>query len=79
MRRKSFGIKLIGKTRTVGGDQFVVIKTKKGYYARIKGKNLLVIGDRHLTSEKARKELNQWIQAKKRFMRTPMYKKYRGK
>lgn len=79
MRRRSFGIKIIGKTRTVGKDQFTVIKTKKGYYPRVKGKNLLVIGGRHLTAKNAQKELNEWIQAKKRFMKTPMYKKYRGK
>ena len=79
MRRKSFGIKIIGKIRTVGGDQFAVIKTSKGYYPRVKGKNLLVTGDRHLTSKNALKELNEWIQAKKKFMKTPMYKKYRGK
>ena len=77
MRRKNYGIKIIGKAKTVGGDQFAVIKTKKGYYPRVKGKNLLVIGDRHRTAEKARKELSQWIQAKKDFMKTPMYKKYK--
>ena len=75
MRRKSYGIKIIGKSKTVGGDQFTVIKTKKGYYPRVKGKNLLVIGDRHMKAETARKELRQWIRAKKEFMKTPAYRK----
>ena len=77
MARKNYGIKIIGKPKVVGGDQFAVIKTKMGYYPRVKGKNLLVIGDRHRKSERARKELNEWIRAKKRFMKTPAYKKYR--
>lgn len=56
-RRKAFGLKIIGKTFQFDGDQYAVIKTKMGFYARVRGKKLHKIGNRHTTAHKARNEL----------------------
>jgi len=57
MKRKSYGLRIIGKPFQFDGDQYAVIKTQKGYYARMRGKNWLKIGDKHRTAKQARKEL----------------------
>lgn len=56
-KRKSFGVRIIGKPFQFDGDQYAVIKTKMGYYGRIRGKKFFRIGNRHKTSKKAREEL----------------------
>ena len=67
MKRKSFGIKIIGKPFQFDGEQYAVIETQMGYYARIRGKSHLKIGKKHKTSSSARKELMKHYKEAKRF------------
>ena len=65
VKRKTFGIKIIGKPFQYDGDQYAVIKTKMGFYARCKGKNWHKIGNRHSTAHKARNELMNIVKVAK--------------
>jgi len=65
VRRKSFGIKIIGKTFQYDGDQYAVIKTKMGFHARCKGRNWHKIGNIHSTAHKARNELMNMVKIAK--------------
>lgn len=58
-RRKSFGAKIIGKSFKCDKDTYSVIKTKMGYYPRVRGKRYHSIGKRYKTASGARKELLQ--------------------
>ncbi len=57
VKRKTFGLKIVGKPVQFNKEQYAVIKTKMGYYPRIKGKGHLSIGNRYKTAQEAKKEL----------------------
>jgi hypothetical protein len=64
-RRKSFGVRLIGKPFQCDNDQFAVVKTKMGYYPRIRGTRYFKIGNRYKTEKGARRELIKECEARK--------------
>ena len=69
VKRKSFGIKIIGKPIQFNYEQYAVIKTEMGYYARIKGKGHLATGNRYNTAQGAKKELMMKLKHAKLFMK----------
>lgn len=79
-KRKSFGIRIIGKTFQFDGDKYSVIKTKMGFYPRVKGKNIFMIGKRYSTAHDARGELMRIYQtaksAKKEYEKKAKYEIY---